>query len=256
VIPAPVREHPGRLAILLPALLVPAVVALTVAARERFLLPVLATAVIYPFMARLILHGRRGAAAGAALLWAVSLSVCVIVLAARDPAGTEGLVIHGAAYRDEMFGFIRSGAGRESDPKLFLLQHLLHLGAFGLLAVGTGGILGLALGAIMVGYMSYYVGSLAAAGGGSGIALALGWPPWAILRVVGFVLLGVALARPGIEAIARLHARRSGVAAARLQPAGRAWYLASLGLLVLDAALKALLAPAWAALLRPCLAGP
>jgi hypothetical protein len=257
VIPASAGRSAVGTALVLPAVLAPAAVALAVAARSRYLLPALATAAIYPFMARLLLRGRRGAAVGATLLWAASLSVSVIALAARDPAGAEDLVIHGAAYRDEMFAFIRNEAGRESDPALFLPQHLVHLGAFALLAAGSGGVLGLGMGAVMVAYMSYYVGSLAAAPGGApGIALALGWPPWAILRVVGFVLLGIALARPGIEAAARLRARRSGAPPPRLRPAGRAWYLAALGLMVLDGTLKALLAPAWAALLRPCLGGP
>ncbi|MBI4168827.1 MAG: hypothetical protein HY510_02685 [Acidobacteria bacterium] len=256
MIPTTAGRFAGRLAVFLPAFLAPSAVALAAAARSRYLLPVLATAAIYPFMAQLILRGRRVAAAGATLLWAASLSASVILLAARDPAGTEGLVIHGATYRDEMFAFIRSGAGRESDATLFLPQHLLHLGAFALLAAASGGILGMALGAVMVGYMSYYVGALAAAGGAPGIALALGWPPWAILRVAGYVLLGIAVAQPGIEAAARRRrARRSGLALPALPPAGPAWYLAALGLLLLDAALKALLAPAWAALLRPCLGG-
>ena len=74
-----------------------------------------------------------------------------------------------------------------------------------------------------------------------------------ILRVAGYVLIGVALARPGIGAAARLRARRPGADPPAPAPVGRTWYLAALGLLILDVALKALLAPAWAALLRPCL---
>ena len=245
---------PGRLLAaglpMLPALLAPGAVILARTGQERLLLPILATVAVYPVMAALLLRGRRPAAVAATLLWAASLSVSIIAATRRDPASMARVVLNGPAYRDEMFAFIQSGAGRESDPSRFLPQHLLHVTAFTFLAAGSGGLLGIVLGAVLVGYMSYYVGALAAAGGAPGFALLCGWAPWAILRVVGFVIAGVGLAEPMLFTV---HRRLAGGAAIS-RPSYRSWYVAAGVLLVGDAVLKLFLAPAWAALLRPCLA--
>ena len=210
-------------------------------------LPILATLCVYPFMASLIARGRRPAATLAALLWAASLSAAIIAATRRDPAMMGGIVLHGPAYRDEMFAFVRSGAGRESDPFQFVPQHLLHLLVFASLSIVSGGALGILLGAVLVGYMSYYVGSLAAAGGAPATALLYGWPPYAILRVVAFVILGVCLSEP---LLLRLRRRSTGSPS---PAARRPYYLAAALLLLADLIIKWLCAPAWAALLRPCL---
>ncbi|OLD64602.1 MAG: hypothetical protein AUI47_05110 [Acidobacteria bacterium 13_1_40CM_2_68_5] len=249
---------------ILPALLAPGAVLLARAAGSPILLPVLATLTVYPMLAALLVRGRRRSAAVAALLWAASLSASIVACAIRDPGGTGAVVLHGTAYRDEMFAFIRSGSGTESDPRRFLPQHLLHLVVFCILAACSAGLLGIALGAILVGYMSYYVGCLAASGGAPAIALCLGWPPWAILRVVAFVLLGIALSDPLLMAVRRRFRGSSGpppgLTAVEPHPPParrpwRAWYMAAALLLAADAGLKFTLAPTWADLLRPCL-GP
>ena len=230
IAPAAPRPAPSWPVALLPPLLAPAAVLLAAHAPGRVLLPLLATLAVYPCMALLILRGRRAAAAGATLLWAASLSASIIVLARHRPEAMGERIAYGPSYREEMFGFIRTGAGRESDPARFLPQHALHLAAFALAAAVSGGLLGIAMGSILVGYMSYYVGALAAAGGDPLAAYLLGWPPWAILRVIAFV------------------ARRP-----LAFPGRRSWLLTAAALLILDAGLKWLLAPAWAALLRRCL---
>jgi len=247
---APPDAPPPRVlkVVVLPTLLAPAAVWLARAGSGPILLPLLATLAIYPVLALLIARRRRMAAVVATLLWAASLSASVIALTARRPDAMQPVVLGGAAYRDEMFEFIRTGQGRESDPIRFLPQHALHLGAFCVLALVSAGLLGIALGAVLVGYMSFYVGSLAAAGGSPALAFALGWPPWAVLRVVAFVVLGVVLAEPLLGAALR-----------RVRPAPetssprRPWYLTAAALLVADAVLKLTLAPGWATLLRRCL---
>lgn len=244
-----------------PAILAPAAVALARATGGPFVLPIAATLVAWPVLAILVARGRRAAAAGAVLAWAATLSATLIVMTAPAPAGMDPMVLNGPAYRDEMFGFIRTGAGREADPGQFVPQHLLHVTAFALLAVLSGGLLGIAMGAALVGYMSFYVGSLAAACPGSLLPYVAGWPPWAILRVAGFVLIGVVLAEP---AIAALHRRAGGPSTAKsrwwVDPRGprfarRALGLA-FGLLLADIAMKTWLAPHWARLLRECLSAP
>jgi hypothetical protein len=238
-------------ALLAPALLAPLALYLARAAGGAVLLPVLATAAIHPFMAFLILRGRRAAAVAAALLWAAALSAAIIAASASDPEGLAPVVAGGMAYREEMFAFLATGEGREADPGRFVPQHALHLLLFGVLTVVSGGLLGLALGAVLVGYMSFYVGSLAAAGGAPALAYLCGWPPWAILRVAAFVLLGVVLSEPLLRAAARRTGRTP-------PPPARARRLVitAAALLVADVLLKTLLARSWAGVLRRCLPAP
>src|SRR4051812_7797030 len=70
-------------------------------------------------------------------------------------------ILNGPEYKAEMRDWIVNGVGRESTPSQFVPQHLKHLGAFLLLTVASGGYLGLAMGAYLLGYMSFYVGSFA-----------------------------------------------------------------------------------------------
>ncbi|HZM70806.1 MAG TPA: hypothetical protein VFB95_10630 [Candidatus Cryosericum sp.] len=241
--------HPpaGRVGLLtaIPALLAPAAAGLGFLFGGRLLLPVLATLAIYPCFALLIVRGRRNAAIAAALLWAASLSVTTILLTVRDPARAGAAILNGDAYRDEMFAFIADGKGRESDPAAFVPLHARHLSLFVLLSAISAGLLGLGMGTVLVGYMSYYVGALA--GGPAPLPAALfGWPPWAVVRVVGFIILGTLLSRPLLSRLVRRPIPAEGE--------GRL-YLLAFALLVLDLLLKWLLAPYWPALLRPCLPG-
>jgi hypothetical protein len=246
--PASRRVATGVL-LVAPALLAPLAVLLARAIPTPILLPLLATAAVYPFMATLLLRRQRPAACTAALLWAATLSAGVITAARRDGVSMERVILNGGAYRDEMFAFVRTGVGREGDPARFLPQHVLHLATFALLSASSGGLLGIALGAVLVGYMSYYVGSLAAAGGAPWTAILLGWPPYAILRVTAFIVAGVCLAEPLLFAAARRLTRSPLPMPA---PRGR-WYLAAFLLLAGDVVLKIFLAPIWSILLRPCL---
>jgi hypothetical protein len=230
--------------VLVPAALAPVAVALAASIGGRAVLPILAGLVAYPVMVRLVLAGRQPAAALSMLLWAAALSGSVIAYTARDPVRAGSIVVHGPAYRDEMFDFVRTGRGREGVPRQFIPQHLLHLGAFIIACALSGGVLGIGLGAVMVGYMSYYVGALAAASPAPASTILLGWPPYAILRVAAFVLLGVSLSRPMLARIFR-----SPIPFAR----ARLFYGVSAALLLADLVLKTLLARPWAALLRPCL---
>lgn len=243
---------PALWLVLLPALLAPVAVfaAFALAAASpglgRFALPLCATLAIYPVFAKFVARGRKGAAVIAALLWAASFSAALITHTARDPDAAGPVVLMGPPYREEMFDFIATGSGRESDPGRFVPQHLLHACVFSVVTLLSGGLLGLAMGAVLVGYMSYYVGALASGPHPLEAGL-LGWPPWAIVRVVAFVLLGAVLSRPLLQ---RLQGRRTGLMPDR---SDRRTLSIALALLLFDIILKAAFAPMWSTLLRPCL---
>jgi hypothetical protein len=173
------------------------------------------------------------------IVWAFLLSVGVIVLVLWLPDAARAGILHGETYRQEMFGWIATGVGKENDPAAFIPQHLLHLAIFLLLTWMSGGYLGLALGAALVAYMSYFVGSYAAASGHPFLGAVAAWVPWSVLRVCAFVLLGSIFSRP-------LLVRRP-------WPFGRREYrlmaLAASGILA-DIVIKSLCAPSYGVFLR------
>jgi hypothetical protein len=120
----------------------------------------------------------------------------VILLVLWWPEAARDGILHGEAYRQEMLGWVRTGVAPENSPRLFIPQHLLHLGVFLLLTWASGGYLGLVLGAFLVTYMSYFVGSYAAASGHPLLGSLLAWVPWSVVRVCAFVLLGALFSRP------------------------------------------------------------
>jgi hypothetical protein len=217
------------------------------AAGNRWLLPLLNAAPAYAMMAVVLRRGDRRRAVPLMLAWAASMALfCTLAfrLAPRDPAP---LVLHGPAYRDEMFEWIRTGVGAESSPRRFVPQHAVHLAAFVALSLLTGSTVSVLMGAILMNYMDYYVASLGRAGAPAWAVALLGWQPWALCRVAAFAVLGVALAEPVLSRALRY--RYGGLSASRRY---LAWAAA---LLVADVALKTVLAPLWGRWLRAVLAG-
>src|SRR5436305_3706166 len=96
------------------------------------------------------------------------------------------------------------------------------------------------MGAVLMNYMGHYVGTLAGASRHPILTMVLGWHPWAVIRIVSFVVIGVVLSAPVWSGLARARVDR------RL--AVRLLAYAAAGLLV-DIVLKTLLAPAWHRLL-------
>lgn len=214
---------------------------------QPLLLPLFNTAPAYALLVRRLVRGERSGAVGAMLLWALLLAVTGTVTLIFWPSPTAALVINGPAYRDEMHLWIQTGVGAEGDPRLFLPQHLRHLAVFVAASLASASALSMPLGAVMMNYMSFYVASLAQSGAGAGAVLLLGWQPWAICRVAGFVILGVILAEP-------LLARLRPSLRERLAPeGGRPFLIAAAALILLDWLLKAALAPSFGLALRSIL---
>lgn len=233
----------------LPLALTPFLPLLTLLPGGVYALPLAAPLAIYPeFVARVRRGDDRGALA-LGLAWAALLSFGVIVWTQLLPETAAHGIFHGEAYRQEMFGWIATGQGMENEPSLFLPQHAIHLVAFLLLTWASAGYLGLALGAALVSYMSYFVGSYAAAANHPVLGSVIAWVPWSVIRVVAFVALGVLATRP-------LAVRFPPRVERRLWPMDRTtarWFaLAALGI-ALDLSIKTLLAPAYGRFLQPFL---
>lgn len=182
-------------------------------------------------------HGRPARGAARMLAWALLVSLVVIEISRQAPAAAAPGVIRGVAYRDEMFAWIRTGIGAESDPARFIPQHALHFALVLGLSFVSAGLAGLLLGTVLLNYMNFYVGSLVGAAASPALAGLIGWPPWSILRVAGFIIGAVAAAQLLLGRVLRR---------APWNPrSARRMIAASLGLVLADIVVKALLAPHW-----------
>jgi hypothetical protein len=204
------------------------------------LLPILNTTAGVPFMILALRRGDLRLAVVRMLLWALAMGVCATLWSYARPAQTDVLFLRGETYRVEMFQWVLTGKGAESTPSQFIPQQAGHAAIFAALAVATGGLLAMPMGAVLMNYMGHYVGALASASRHPVWAMVLGWHPWAVIRIISFVVIGVVLSVP---LLSRVTAMRIDT---RL--ATRLLYVAAAGL-VADVLLKALLAPVWQRLL-------
>lgn len=175
-------------------LLLPLLAALPAAG--KWLLPLVAPLTLYPAFRERVLARDYRAAWALAMAWAFLLSAGVVLLVLLWPEAARQGIWNGEPYRQEMFAWIATGEGSEADWRRFLPVHLAHLALFVVLTWVSGGYLGLVLGAALVAYMSYFVGSFAAASGHLVLGALAAWVPWSVVRVAAFVLLGAVFARP------------------------------------------------------------
>ena len=204
------------------------------------LLPVLNTMASFPFMVLALRRGDVRVAVARMLIWAIAMGVAATALSYARPAQTGALFLRGESYRTEMFRWVMTGQGAESTPSQFIPQHARDAAIFSTLALATGGVLAMPMGAVLMNDMGHYVGALAAQSAHPGRTLWLAWHPWAVIRVASFVTIGVILSAPLLSRVWRFRIEWR-----------RAWPLlaAACAGLVADVVLKALFAPMWQRLL-------
>jgi len=205
------------------------------------LVPFLNVAPAFPFMIASLRRGRVAEAVWRMLVWAAALAVCATTISYLGTAEAGRLFIRGESYRREMFEFLLSGYGPEGSIRLFLPQHLAHAAVFCALALATGALLAMPLGAMLMNYMAYYAGALGAASAHPWKAMALAWVPWAVVRIAGFVTLGVVLGGPVLGRLIGFEYRlRSQIR----------WIVVAGVALLADILLKWALAPSWREMIR------
>jgi hypothetical protein len=208
---------------------------------NKILLPLLNIAFTYPILYRIVADGKRNRAFAPMLFWALCMGVVGVTFVLRFPDKAADSIIYGKTYATEMFQWIRTGIGTESNPWQFLPQHLLHFSLFAILSLLTASIASLVMGAVLMNYMNYYAASVIHASQMNPIVILMAWHVWAIVRVASYVILGVILGEPGI---CRLSGRDYDYEGAR------PYFWIALTGLVVDIALKTILAPWWSDTLR------
>ena len=204
------------------------------------LLPILNTLASYPFMVLALKRGDLRLAVARMLLWALTMGVAATALSYARPAETGTLFLRGEAYQKEMFAWLLTGQGAESSPSIFIPQQAGHAAAFSVLTLATGGVAGMPMGAVLMNYMGHYVGVLAATSRRPALTMILGWHPWAVIRVISFVVIGVVLSAPLLSRLGKFRVDRA---------VARVLLIAAFAGLLADIVLKTLLAPAWQRLL-------
>ena len=204
------------------------------------LLPILNTLASFPFMVLALRRGDLRLASTRMLLWALTMGIVATMLSFARPAQTGTLFLRGEAYRTEMFAWVMTGQGAESTPSQFIPQQAGHAALFSGLALATGGVAAMPMGAVLMNYMGHYVGTLAGSSRRPALTMMLAWHPWAVIRVISFVVIGVVLSAPLLSRVGRFRVDRR---------AARTLLLWACAGLIADIVLKTLLAPAWQRLL-------
>jgi hypothetical protein len=204
------------------------------------LVPILNAAAGVPFMIQALRRGDLQLAVARMLIWVLAMGLCATLWSYARPAQTDALFLRAEPYRTAMFAWVLTGKGAESTPSQFIPEHALHAALFSALALATGSLLAMPMGAVLMNYMGHYVGALAGAGRHPVWTMMLGWHPWAVIRIVSFVVIGVVLSVPLLSRMAGARVDRN--------LARRFLVIAAVGLIA-DVVLKALLAPMWHRLL-------
>lgn len=175
------------------------------------------------------------------LFWALCLTVCMSCATVQFPARAEASVFNGRSYAQEMMRWVQVGDTRENHPLQFIPQHLLHFSLFVFVSLVSGSALSLLMGAVLTDYMSFYVGTLIRASHDPGMAAMMGWQPYAVIRVVSYVILGIILGEP---LICRITKRKYDFSRVKVM------FWTALAGIVLDIVIKWLIAPWWGLTLR------
>jgi len=160
-------------------------------------LPLLQVLVLAYFFVRNIVLNRLWRAGFLVLVWSLALTVSVAYAGYScgcDPSVVDR-VVHGRGYILEMISWLETGRGPEGDPSLFLVPKIKEIIVFTVASLVSMGLAGLFMGAILLNYMNIYYGTLVWMSNGSLVAVLMGWPIYAIIRVVGYVFLGTVLSR-------------------------------------------------------------
>ncbi|MBD6619435.1 hypothetical protein FNW02_27310 [Komarekiella sp. 'clone 1'] len=208
-----------------------------------WLMPIFGAAVPYPIFLSQVRRQQYKSAFWWMLMWGVLQSIAVIVATTIAPDTAAKVIIRGQSYTESMLHWIRTGEGMEGSLRLFLPDHLLHYGIFCILCVVTFSSVALVFGTWMLNYMNFYVAELVKLSAKPWLAAILGWYPWSILRIIGFIATWVALAALGLNLVTRIRGKVPKSAFPK------SYMLIGIGFVSADIVVKAVLAPIWQKLL-------
>jgi len=140
----------------------------------------------------------RGAIGGALAVgaWALGTSLAAIATFRAVPAEMPTRVLGFSSYAGSMRDWLASGELLGSSPRGILSRHLRELAAYLAVALVSGNLLAIAMGAVLLNRMNAWFVELVGAAHDRRVATLLGWPCWSLTRVLAYVALGAACAQP------------------------------------------------------------
>jgi len=166
---------------------------------QRIALPLIQGALGWVGFATAWRVGGAFAGADAILGWAAGTTVISLGRFRREPETVDRIVLRAVPYRAAMFEWLRTGRGPEARPFRTALEHARELAIYLIAAVSSANLLSIAMGAVLLNYMNAYVARLGESARRRWVVRLLAWNVWSIVRVVAYVLLGVAAAAPLAE---------------------------------------------------------
>jgi len=211
---------------------------------QQLCLPVLNTLVIFPLFIWAVRSGRTRRAVTMTLFWALCLAVTMLALGVIFSGQAEAAVQGVVEYRSQFIRWMADATPVTAAPAQDLLGQLRDLVIFAVASAVTAGLGGLFLLTMAINVISVNAAGLVNEATRPLQTLLFGWPVWNIARLVGYVLITVALAEP--------------LATGQLRPdALRAWFRARRRLLlyglialVVAALLQLLLSPVYRSVLE------
>ena len=178
-------------------LLTPAAFFLSRWIQSRLALPFLAAiAGYFPFL----LEAQNSLICGYMILlwWTFILSVIVLWFSIKDASRMMPLIWRSREYTESMMRWIDTGELPEGPPVRVLLFHLKQMTIYCVLAALSANFLALVLGAALLNYMNFYVAMFVRRTGSKSSAVLVAWNPWSVIRVLGFLYLGIVVSTPAL----------------------------------------------------------
>ena len=183
-------------------------------------------------------------------IWAITISITGIVLTIAFPELATKGILNGVKYKSDMFIWIATGVGTDSTPTQFIPIYTLHFIIFCIASLISMSLIGIIFGAYLMNYMNYYVGMLFLNVADPNflsylIVAAFGWQIYAIINVIGFLFVGLALAIPLTAVLFKQKIPWNVI---------RNYVLIGLGFFILNIILRATLAPFYQQILNAVIA--
>lgn len=163
---------------------------------QQLCLPVLNTLVIFPLFVWAVRTGRTRRAVTMTLFWALCLAVAMlalgVILSGQAEAAVQGVV----EYRSQFIRWMADATPVTAAPAQDWLGQLRDLAILAVATAVTAGLGGLFLLAMAINVVSVNAAGLVNEATRPLQTLLFSWPVWNIVRLVGYVLIVVALAEP------------------------------------------------------------
>ena len=164
--------------------------------QQELCLPVLNTLVIFPLFVWALRTGRSRRALTMTLFWAFCLATAMLLLGLLLSEQASSAVQGVVEYRSQFIRWMADATPVTAAPSLDGMNQLKELLIFAVATAVTAGLGGLFLLAMAINIVSVSAAGLINEAVRPLQTVLFSWPVWNIVRLVGLVLLAVALAEP------------------------------------------------------------